>query len=155
MARRLIGLCVLGALLLAPGLASASRCDTKLTIFSGTEVVTSGAAPAATCISSATSNLDGRLIYGDHISIAYPGPYLKGRPFLLVTVNGLGFRRESVPLAWDAEDKRYLSDFTPIPWGVEGSGCLKATLTLTERRGRRTVTILRDSTTYHTLNATC
>lgn len=157
MARRMIGLSIVGALLLAPGLSpAASRCDTKITIYSGTEVATYGGVPALACAARAT-DVDGRLIYGDHITLAYPGPYLRGRPFLLVTLNGLGFRREIVPLVWDPEmtPPRYISSITPIPWGAEGSGCLKANLTLTQRRGRRTVTILRDATTYHTLNARC
>lgn len=155
MARRMIGLSIVGALLLAPGLSpAAGRCDTKITIFSGTEVVTYGGVPALAC-AQRVADVDGRLIYGDHITLSYPGPYLRGRPFLLVTLNGLGFRREIVPLVWDAEGPRYISDIIPIPWGAEGSGCLKANLTLTQRRGRRTVTILRDATTYHTLNATC
>lgn len=159
--KRIVGLTIVAALLLAPGLADArAKCSSRLLVWSGASTpngasFTNGVVPAASCAHGTLSTIDGRLIYGDTIRVRLAGPYIAKRPFVMAIANGLGFKREYIPLTWTPDNNSYLSGPIELPYGAQANGCLTTTVTLTERRGKRTVKTFRDSTTYHTAGVTC
>lgn len=159
--KRMIGLALVAGMTLAPGLADArARCASKLAVWSGTSLMVSGAVPAATCIHGTTSNIDSRLISGDHMLVSFDHPEIKGKPFVMATMTGLGWVREYLPLALDrgkigTADDAYDSGFISIPHGFTANGCLTISLKVTERRNRKLVTLYQDVQKYHTAGVTC
>lgn len=159
--RRIVGALIVAAMFFAPGVADARKpCDSKLLVWSGTAFVVSGAVPSVACIHPTLQGTDARQIWGDHIMVTFDSTYLRGRPFVMVTLDGLGWKREIEPLGFDAgdpgtNDDIYKSAFLEIPHGVQANGCLSVTIKLTERRGRKTVTTYSDVQKYHTAGVTC